>query len=95
MSLTCNHMDQEFFRSPMCQTNTVECERVALKPGLLPPPHAHVSEGHNVTGYTVHYEQIDGAQNGSVTATDTDTSVTITGLMVGAIYLLHKCVCQL
>ena len=42
------------------------------------------SEGHDVTGYTVHYQQIDGTQNGSVIATD--TSVTITGLIVGATF---------
>ena len=42
------------------------------------------SEGPDVTGYTVHYQQIDGAQNGSVIATD--TSVIITGLIVGATF---------
>ena len=42
------------------------------------------SEGDDVTGYTVHYQQIDGGQNGSVTATD--TSVIITGLIVGATF---------
>ena len=42
------------------------------------------SEGPDVTGYTVHYQQIDGAQNGSVTATN--TSVTITGLIIGATF---------
>ena len=44
------------------------------------------SEGLDVTGYTVHYQQIDGKQNGSVIATDTDTSVIITGLIVGATF---------
>ena len=33
-------------------------------------------------GYTIYYQQIDGRQNGSVTATD--TSVVITGLIPGA-----------
>ena len=42
------------------------------------------SEGPDVTGYTVHYQQIDGGQNGSVIATD--TSVIITGLMVGGTF---------
>ena len=65
---------------------------------LGPPPPSDVSVSQNglnsllvtwtpsgsVTGYTVHYQQIDGTQNGSVIATD--TSVIITGLMVGATF---------
>ena len=41
------------------------------------------SEGPNVTGYTVIYQQIDGQLNGSVTAKNTDT-INITGLIAGA-----------
>ena len=44
------------------------------------------SEISNVTGYTVYYQQINGGQNGSVMAADTDTSVIITGLMTGATF---------
>ena len=40
----------------------------------------------NVTGYTIYYHQIDGRQNGSVKAVETDTSVDITGLLVGATF---------
>ena len=42
------------------------------------------SEGPNVTGYTVIYQQIDGTQNGSVTAKNTDTNINITGLIAGS-----------
>ena len=43
------------------------------------------SEGPNVTGYTVIYQQIDGQQYGSVTAkNNTDTNINITGLIAGA-----------
>ena len=42
------------------------------------------SAGPNVTDYTIYYQQIDGRQNGSVTAAETDTSVVITGLTLGA-----------
>ena len=38
------------------------------------------SEGPNVTGYTIYYQQVDGGLSGSVTAAETDTSVVITGL---------------
>ena len=41
------------------------------------------SEGPNVTGYTVIYQQIDGKQNGLVAANNTDT-INITGLIAGA-----------
>ena len=41
------------------------------------------SEGPNVTGYTIYYYQIDGKQNGSVTAKNTDI-INITGLISGA-----------
>ena len=41
------------------------------------------SEGPNVTGYTIYYQQIDGTQTGSVTAKNTDT-INITGLIAGA-----------
>ena len=37
----------------------------------------------NVTGYTIYYQQIDGKQNGSVTAKNTET-INITGLIAGA-----------
>ena len=42
------------------------------------------SEGPNVTGYTIYYQQVDGGLSGSVTAAETDTSVVITGLASGA-----------
>ena len=42
------------------------------------------SAGPNVTGYTIYYQQIDGRQNGSVKAVETDTSIVITGLTLGA-----------
>ena len=42
------------------------------------------SEGPDITGYTVIYQQIDGQQYGSVTAKDTDTNINITGLIAGA-----------
>ena len=42
------------------------------------------SEGPNVTGYTVIYQQIDGGLSGSVTAKNTDTNINITGLIAGA-----------
>ena len=41
-------------------------------------------EGPYVTGYTVLYQQVDGGQNGSLTAAETDTSIVITGLTPGA-----------
>ena len=44
------------------------------------------SEGLNVTGYTVIYQEIDGGLSGSVTTAETDTSVVITGLIAGATF---------
>ena len=41
------------------------------------------SAGPNITGYTTYYQQINGRQNGSVTAAETDTSIVITGLTLG------------
>ena len=43
------------------------------------------SEGPDVTGYTVHYQQID-RESGSVMAKNTDTNVTITGLIAAATF---------
>ena len=42
------------------------------------------SEGPDVTGNTIYYQQKDGRRNGSVTAAETDTSIVITGLASGA-----------
>ena len=46
------------------------------------------SQGPDVTGYTVYYQQQDGGVNSSVEAgqTDSDSSITIPGLIVGATY---------
>ena len=68
-----------------------------VTPAPSPPPNVGVSqnglnsllvtwtpsEGPNVTGYTIYYQQIDGRQNGSVPAKSTDT-INITGLIAGA-----------
>ena len=47
------------------------------------------SEGPNVAGYTVIYQQVDGGLSGSVTVAETDTSVVITGLIVGATFSIR------
>ena len=44
------------------------------------------SEGPDITGYTVIYQQVDGGLSGSVTAAEIDTSVVITGLIAGATF---------
>ena len=44
------------------------------------------SQGPHVTGYTIYYQQQDGGHSGSVEAGQTDTSITIPGLIVGATY---------
>ena len=44
------------------------------------------SQGPDVTGYTVYYQQQDGGPSGSVEAGQNDTSITIPGLIVGATY---------
>ena len=44
------------------------------------------SQGPDVTGYTVYYQQQDGGDNSSVEAGQNDTSITIPGLIVGATY---------
>ena len=44
------------------------------------------SQGHDVTGYTIYYQQQDGGPSGSVEAGQHDTSITIPGLIVGATY---------
>ena len=49
------------------------------------------SAGPNVTGYTIFYQQQDGGHSSrhSMEAEETDTSVTITGLMRGATYSIN------
>ena len=47
------------------------------------------SEGPDVTGYTIYYQQQDGGQSGSLEVVDTDTSVTITGLITGVTYYIN------
>ena len=42
------------------------------------------SQGPNVTGYTIFYQQIDGELRGSLTARSTDTNINITKLIAGA-----------
>ena len=44
------------------------------------------SEGPDVTGYTVHYQQLHGGQSGSVIAEETDTSAIINGLSSGTTF---------
>ena len=44
------------------------------------------SQGPDVTGYTIYYQQQDGGPSGSVEAGQYDTSITIPGLIVGATY---------
>ena len=44
------------------------------------------SQGPDVTGYTIYYQQQDGGPSGSVEAGQNDTSITIPGLIVGATY---------
>ena len=44
------------------------------------------SQGPDVTGYTIYYQQQDGGPSGSVEAGQYDTSITIPGLTVGATY---------
>ena len=47
------------------------------------------SQGPNVTGYTIFYQQIDGEHSGSMTTGRTDTSAIITGLIVGATFSIN------
>ena len=44
------------------------------------------SQEPDVTGYTIFYQQIDGEHSGPTTTGRTDTSATITGLIVGATF---------
>ena len=44
------------------------------------------SQGPDVTGYTIYYQKQDGGPSGSVKAGQSDTSITIPGLIVGATY---------
>ena len=46
------------------------------------------SAGPSVTGYTIFYQQQDGGHSRSVEVEETDTSVTITGLMREATYAI-------
>ena len=44
------------------------------------------SQGPDLTGYTVYYQQQDGGPSGSVEAGQNDTSITIPELIEGATY---------
>ena len=44
------------------------------------------SQGPDVTGYTIYYQKQNGGPSGSVEAGQSDTSITIPGLIVGATY---------
>ena len=44
------------------------------------------SEGPTITGYTITYQRLDGGENKSVMAVDTETNRIITGLIPGATY---------
>ena len=44
------------------------------------------SQGPDVTGYTIYYQQQDGGVNSSLGAGQTETSITIPGLIAGATY---------
>ena len=46
------------------------------------------SAGPNVTGYTIFYQGHAGGESGSAEAEETDTNVTITGLMRGDMYYI-------
>ena len=47
------------------------------------------SAGPAVTGYTVFYQEQDGGESGSLEVGETDTSISITGLMRGATYSIR------
>ena len=46
------------------------------------------SQGPDVTGYTIYYQQQDGGPSGSLEAGQHDHSITIPGLIVGATYAI-------
>ena len=45
-----------------------------------------LSQGPNVTGYTIYYQEIHGKNSGLLTVERTDTTAIITGLIVGATF---------
>ena len=84
------------------QTHSLSCYLILLSPVPSPPSGVMMSQnglnsllvtwtpsaGPNVTGYTILYQQQDGGHNPrhSVEVEETNTSITITGLMRGATY---------